>query len=129
MELGEPIASTSGVFVRMHSRRGSAAALLVLALQLLFTGLVPVADARAAEADTGSWLGVHVEKPGVHHPVHDSGDCVFCVALQLGAAPAHFGRVPDAAACRRVAAPVERPRPCASVHVASQVARAPPFAA
>jgi len=128
----EPIpanVSTSGVFVRRHSRSGSAAALLVLTLQLLFTGLVPVADARASAADSGSWMGVHVEKPGVHHPVHDSGDCVFCVSLQLGAVPAHPGRTPETGIDRRVAAPAEDARSYVPVILTTQVARAPPFAA
>lgn len=121
--------STSGVFVRLHSRTGSASALMVLILQLLFTGLVPAADARALAADAGSRMGVHVEKPGVHHAVHDSGDCVFCVSMQLGAVPAPLGRAPEAGTDHRMPAPAETACSHCAVLLTCQVARAPPFAA
>lgn len=129
VELAPVKASTSGVFVHLHSRSGSAAALLVLAVQLLFTGLAPVADARAVAAEPGARLGVHVERPGVHHHVHDSSDCVFCVSLQLGVVPAQFGRAPATGSDGRLPAPVEPVRSYAPVVLTSQLARAPPFVA
>ncbi len=128
-ELAGARASTSGVFARLHSRSGGAAALLVLVVQLLFTGLAPVADARAAASEPGARLGVHMERPGVHHHVHDSSDCVFCVSLQLGAVPAHFGRAPAAGSDGRLPVPVALVRSYTPVVLTSQLARAPPFAA
>ncbi|HEX9106581.1 MAG TPA: hypothetical protein VF832_05125, partial [Longimicrobiales bacterium] len=101
---------------------------LVLLVQLLFTGLVPIADAHATAADSGSWLGVHVEKPGVHHPVHDSSDCAFCVTLQLGAVPAALARLPETGSAGRMAVPAAPVRGYVPVVLTSQVARAPPFA-
>ena len=129
MEPMRPNASNSGVFVRLPSRSGSAAALLMLMLQLLFTGLVPVADARAVAAEPGSWMGVHVEKPDVHHAAHDPGDCVFCVSLQLGAIPADFGRAPEMGSDRSLPEAAQPVPGYARLVFPSQFARAPPFAA
>ncbi len=120
--------STSFVLIRPQSRSGSAAAIVVLLLQLLFIGLVPVADARAAAADTGSSLGVHIEKPGVHHPVHNPADCVFCTALQLGASPTRPASAPDAGTAQRMVAPPVPTLTPPTLPSALQVARAPPAA-
>lgn len=120
--------STSFVLIRPQSRTWSAATILVVLLQLLFVGLAPVADARASAADTGTAAGVHVEKPDVHHPVHNPADCVFCTALQLGAAPAPPASVPEAGAPRREAADQARPASPSALPFTSQVARAPPAA-
>ncbi len=120
--------STSLVLIRPQSRSRSAATILLVALQLLFVGLTPVADARAWAADTGTAAGVHIEKPGVHHPVHNPADCVFCTALQLGAAPAPAASVPEAGApLREPTDDVQPPAPSA-LPFTSQVARAPPAA-
>ncbi len=120
--------STSFVLIRPQSRSGSAAAIVVLLLQLLFIGLVPVADAHAAAAEAGSSLGVHIEKPGVHHPVHNPADCVFCTALQLGASPAQQATAPEAGAPQRLAAPPVRTLTPPTLPPVLQVARAPPAA-
>ena len=121
-------ASTSLVLKRPPSRQRSVAAILVVVFQLLFVGLVPAADARASEADAGTTMGVHVEKPGVHHRMHDSEDCVFCIALQLGAAPAAAAAAPEAGAPERLVTVQLQPTTPPTLPFASQVARAPPAA-
>ncbi len=129
MEPDPALASTSGVPIRPHSRRGTAAAALVLLLQLLLLGLLPIADARASAADVGSRLGVHIEKPGVHHAVHDSEDCAFCTTMQLGAVPAPLARGPEMVLSRRELPVPERPLVTTPTLATPRLARAPPVLA
>ncbi len=129
MEPDPGIRSTSGVRARPHTRLGSAAAAAVLLLQLLFLGLLPAADARAYAADVGSRLGTHMEKPGVHHPVHDAEDCAFCTTMQLGAVPAPPVRAPEPVLPRREAPVAEHPRAITPTLPTARLARAPPVPA
>jgi len=117
------------VLTRPHSGRRGAAAAIALLLQLLFVGLLPVADARASAADIGSRLGVHLEQPGVHHPTHDSEDCTFCVTLQLDAVPAPPTRAPEPLRARREAPAAEQPLVVTPILPTAQLARAPPLPA
>ncbi len=101
----------------------------MLLIQLLMLGLLPVADARASAADVGSRLGVHLEKPGVHHAVHDSEDCAFCTTMQLGAVPAPPVRVPEPVLPRREAPIAEHARVSSPILPTARFARAPPIPA
>lgn len=123
-------ASTSLVHAPFRSRRNRGlAALITVLVQVAIFALMPAADARASAADTGTFGGVHIEKPGVHHHVHDSAECSFCITLQLGAAPAPPTRAPEAESAHRAVFVSDCPDSHSPVLFASRTARAPPACA
>lgn len=129
MEPASAVQSSSVVLIRAREgRRGSAAALVTLLLQLLFVGLAPAADARASATDAGPYSAVHIEKQGAHHHVHDSSNCAFCIALQAGAAPAPLNRPPADLPARRLPLGPETGQHYFPAPVLSSSARAPPVA-